>query len=121
LGTRALVGATNTFLQIPRLSLSDAGVYRVVISNEFGAITNEVATLSVTSGPWLEYTAGWEGKEWSYGVFGQTGEGMVLEATSDWEEWTPVYTNQTPEATFEYREVFPDLIPQRFYRSKNYP
>jgi hypothetical protein len=40
-------GANRTTLNLPRLTLSDAGAYRVILSNSWGTVTSSVAELTV--------------------------------------------------------------------------
>jgi len=42
-----IVSATNTSISLTNLHLSDAGNFRVIVSNQFGSVTSAVATLSV--------------------------------------------------------------------------
>jgi len=44
----AVTGATNLVFTIPHLVASNAGQYRVVISNSFGSVTSALATLTVS-------------------------------------------------------------------------
>lgn len=46
-----LPGATSATLSISPVTLNDAGVYRVLVSNNFGSITSDEATLTVTNVP----------------------------------------------------------------------
>lgn len=43
----SLPGATNAWLRLRNLQFSDAGAYRVVVGNAFGAVTSKVAVVSV--------------------------------------------------------------------------
>lgn len=49
-GTSSLNGQTNASLTIANAQHSDAGNYSVVITNNFGAVTSSIATLSVVDG-----------------------------------------------------------------------
>ena len=44
-----LTGATSNVLALTSLTLGDAGDYRVVVTNAFGSVTSEVASLTVTN------------------------------------------------------------------------
>jgi hypothetical protein len=46
-GGVARPGSTNPMLQLPNATTNDAGTYDVVITNSFGAVTSQVATLTV--------------------------------------------------------------------------
>jgi hypothetical protein len=48
LGAVNLPGATNALLRLDRVSGNQAGAYRVIVSNRYGAATSEVAWLSLT-------------------------------------------------------------------------
>ena len=47
----ALAGATNSTLSISNLVAAHAGVYSVVVTNEFGAASGEILTLQLTGAP----------------------------------------------------------------------
>ena len=49
--TNALVGATNASLTLANVQMSQAGSYRVVITNSQGSITSQGALLTVVSAP----------------------------------------------------------------------
>jgi hypothetical protein len=46
-----ITGATNTLLMISPVSAGDAGSYQVVVTNNYGAVTSAVATLTVLGAP----------------------------------------------------------------------
>ncbi len=46
-GGVALLGSTNPILELSNTTTNDSGAYDVVISNSFGAVTSQVATLTV--------------------------------------------------------------------------
>jgi hypothetical protein len=46
-GDQSLAGATNSSLTLPKVKFTDAGPYSVVISNQEGSITSQIAWLSV--------------------------------------------------------------------------
>ena len=46
-GTSALVGATNSTLQLTAVQTSQAGVYSVIVTNAYGAVTSSPATLTL--------------------------------------------------------------------------
>jgi hypothetical protein len=50
-GTNEIAGATNTTLQLFDVSLSNAGVYSVLVSNLYGSVFSSNAVLTVNSGP----------------------------------------------------------------------
>jgi hypothetical protein len=50
-GTNAITGATNANLQLNNLQLWQSGLYSVVVSNAFGAVSSPTATLTVIGFP----------------------------------------------------------------------
>jgi len=50
-GNLNLPGATSPALVIPNVQVADVGPYRVIITNQYGAATSTVATLSIVSPP----------------------------------------------------------------------
>jgi len=51
--TNLLTGATNASLALANVQATNGGLYAVVVSNPFGAVTSAVATLNVFSAPWI--------------------------------------------------------------------
>ena len=51
-GTNLLAGATNAALDLVNVQLSQAGLYSVIVSNPFGAVTSSAAVLTVV-GPFV--------------------------------------------------------------------
>ncbi len=78
----AISGATNSTLILTNVQLSQAGDYSAVVSNAFGVVTSEVATLTVNPAPTvIDYdlsrdfslAAGNPNGVWSYGWQGTLG------------------------------------------------
>jgi len=120
-----LGGATGTALSLLSVSTSDAGGYVVVVTNWAGSVTSAVATLQVRE--WLRFQT--EG-----GVMGMvTGSfrlrlvgmaqasAVVIEASTNLRNWTPLYTNPGPSTLFEYSDPVTTNRPNRFYRAVEVP
>lgn len=80
-----IVGATNATLTIPNAQFSDMGSYAVCVSNRFGSVLSESATLTVISPPFI--TAQWTG------YTGRVGAHVILS----------VQASGTPPLSYQWR------------------
>jgi glucose/arabinose dehydrogenase len=62
-----IAGATSPTLTISNVATSDAGQYRVTVSNSFGTATSNAATLTVNQFPTATITAPAAGMLWTFG------------------------------------------------------
>jgi uncharacterized repeat protein (TIGR03803 family) len=69
----AIAGATNQFLSIPNVQTTNAGSYQVVVTNDFGSSTSQVAVLQVALTPavsgWSASTSVTEGSPASFSIY----------------------------------------------------
>jgi alpha-tubulin suppressor-like RCC1 family protein len=119
-------GATNSTLSLENLTGSNVGTYRVLVSYPLGTIVSPAMTLSGPLGPLLFDTA-----KLSY----QTPNGavqmrltgssgvypVVLYATTNLLDWTPVFTNSPTTNAIDFTDAPPSFSPQRFYRAVEQP
>lgn len=64
-----IAGATSTTLNLQHVAASNAGPYTVVVTNNYGAKTSQVATLTVLPAPPIRITGQWD---FNCGTFGAT-------------------------------------------------
>jgi arabinogalactan endo-1,4-beta-galactosidase len=117
-----LADATNSAVVLADVQASDAGPYRVVLSNSYGAVTSSVAMLSVLGVPPAFYS-GPGGLQLNNGHFqfsltGLTGQGAVeIEASTNLMQWMPIFTNPSAFGTATIIDSNAGSFPQRFYRA----
>jgi len=117
-----LLDATDTTLSITNAQIADAGSYQAIVTNINGTVTSSVVTLSITNVPGsflsetgdLQHTNG----EFSLTLTDLTGQsGIVIEASTDLIQWTPIYTNPPGFGTAGFVDSAAGSFPNRFYRA----
>lgn len=116
-GQVSIPGATNDTLILPSVEASDAGLYRVLVSNIRGtAISDEAALLVDLEGLDIALYAGMK-------VIGSIGKTYTIQSTTDFEHpnWKTL-TNLTLTATNQFwLDPSPATGVRRFYRSIQQP
>jgi hypothetical protein len=93
-----------------------------VISNAIGTMTSSAAALNVTGVP-VSFVTGGGGIQASNGAItlaltNLTGQGqVVVEASSDLSQWTPVFTNAAAFGGFQFTDNISTNLPSRYYRA----
>lgn len=113
-----ITGATNSTLVLSDVGGSNAGSYRVLVSNFAGSEVSSDAMLEVEPGSALRL------ESWAMladGTFrlqfrtdGQAG--YVVEASTDLSAWLPIWTNRTADFLVEFLDPIAFRPPIRFYR-----
>ncbi len=115
-------GATNSTLSFNAVQAAEAGFYQVVVSNAVGNLTSSAAALNVTGVP-VSFVTGAGGIQASNGAISivltnLTGQGqVVVEASSDLSQWTPVFTNASAFGGFQFTDNISTNLPSRYYRA----
>lgn len=115
-----LVGQTSASLSITNAKLANAGTYMVQVSNSAG-VTNSVTamvTVFTNTTPTVAMPAVTTPGQFGFQIPGEVGLKYVIEATSDFQNWTPVQTNTAP---FTFTESNPADYAQRYYRARYLP
>ncbi len=112
-GTNLLLGATNSFLRLQSVTLADAGVYTLTVSNCLGTTNTLPATLSVISGMQLDTYAGIT----IQGQVGATCQIQYCYDLSNSNNWTPLTNLTLPTATYFWVDPTPARSQKRFYRA----
>lgn len=117
-----LAGASGDTLRFDAVRPDQAGRYRVVVSNVFGAVTSAPVLLSL--GPTALRFVASPAPQLTNGQFflrltNLPASGQVLiEASSHLRgDWTPVSTNPLPAAALDYAGAVDTNQPRRFYRA----
>jgi hypothetical protein len=107
-----LPAATNASLTLSNLQPTQAGNYRVVLSNAFGAVSNGTGIL-LTVADLLPQTVG---GQLQLRLSGATGPGFVMQVSTDMTTWTPAYIHTAFDGTLEYVTNIVSR-PRGFYRA----
>jgi len=117
-----LPAATNTNLVFNAVATSNAGNYDVIITNTSGSITSAVVALNVLGVPVSFATSpggiGFNNGQFYLSLSGLTGQGaVVIEASSNLTEWTPVFTNPPGFGTIQFVDPTAANSRHRYYRA----
>jgi hypothetical protein len=121
-----LPNETNALLSLGSAQFTDAGDYRVVVTDRTGlSVTSAVACLTVTAPPELALGAGGAGVD-SNGLFNlqfnaPTNIHYVIEASTDFLQWVSLQTNSTGGGLIEFIDPRSTNFPWRFYRARLAP
>ncbi len=119
-------GSTNSSLTLGNVCWTNSGCYRAVIRNPLGSITSPKMSLSVPHGPLsfdlssLSYLA--TSGEYKIRLTGSSGVyPVVIYATTNLTDWTPVFTNSPTTNNIDFMDVPLDGSPNHFYRATEEP
>ena len=109
----------NSTLVINQVSTNCLGNYTAVVVNLLGgAVTTSKAALGLL--PTISAVpaaTGLVSNGFKLQFSGPTGSNLVIEATSDFKTWTPVYTNLIVDGSVSYTDTAVKTYPGRFYRA----
>jgi hypothetical protein len=104
------------------VQVANAGFYQAILTNLNGPTASSVVTLSITNvaasfltnADALQYGGG----QFTLELTNLTGQGaVVIEASSDLLQWTPVFTNPSGFGTAQYIDTGAGSYSNRFYRA----
>lgn len=114
-----LAGATLSSYSISKVQTSNAGTYKVVVSNSSGSETSSAALLSVqtaVSNPFKISTPQWANNTWSLQISGPAQTNYVVWRSTDLMNWTAIKTNFSSTGTVQVSD--PNAPPAAgFYRA----
>jgi hypothetical protein len=116
----AIAGTQGDAINIGSAGVGDAGNYRVIVTNNYGAVTSVVASLSLTNVP-PAFTA--DALQFSGGnvilqLTNLTQQGPVMIAAStNLLQWYPIFTNPSGFGTFSVTDSAAGSFSSRFYRA----
>ena len=122
LNGRNLEGATNATLSVDATYWTNAGSYRIVLSNAFGVTTSAPTVVSVTRTP-LRFdpsvaSPSSPARQFPLRMLGASGVGpVVIYASTNLVSWSPIFTNPPTIGAFDYLDGGAAESPQRFYRA----
>jgi alpha-tubulin suppressor-like RCC1 family protein len=117
-----LPGATTAALTIGFVTWTNAGLYRVIMSNALGYVVGPPIILTVLRTPlqfdtslgWLQMTNG----GFHLRLLGASGVGpVVIYASSNFLAWQPIFTNPAVIGPLEFTDAGISSEPGRFYRA----
>ncbi len=113
-------GATAASFTLTHARLSDAGEYRVVVSNGVGTTTSQAALLTVHTSavPVIASPILWPNAEFQFDVVEKRGLNYVIEGSTNLAGWVSLRTNVAP---FTFLEPAETDSPARFYRARFEP
>ena len=117
-----LVGATNATLEIGFVAWTNAGVYRVMVSNVSGLTIGPPIVLAVLATP-LQFDTSAAGLQVTNSalhlrLLGASGLGpVVIYASGDLLTWQPIFTNPPVIGPLEFDDAGITNQPVRFYRA----
>ncbi len=114
-----LAGATNCVLNFTNIQTTNAGHYRLVVTNSAGTVTSSSATLAVRShSVTLSAPAGaltpTNGFDLQLSI--PTGNTYVIMASSDFVNWIPIATNISTNASAAFSDLSATNFSNRYYR-----
>jgi hypothetical protein len=115
----ALAGATNSVLNLTNVQTTNAGHYKVVVTNAAGSITSASATLAVrASAVTLSTSTGalTHSNGFNLQLTVPTGNTYVIMASSDFVNWTPIATNVSTNASAAFSDLTATNYANRYYR-----
>jgi len=118
--TNLLSDATNSFLALTNVQISDAGSYSVVVTNVYGAVTSSPASLIVFTNitPTLSAVLSSSNGQFRFHINGVTGFNYTVQASTNLVDWISLMTNVSP---FNFTDWNATNYQRRFYRSVYFP
>ncbi len=118
-GTTNIPGATGTNYTIASVNVSDAGSYRVVVTNLAGTVTSVAATLSVSTAAAPSFTVFEvlpDGRL-HLRLQGTPGLTYTIQSTPDFSTWTDVTSGSPADGLLDYTSPSPVSGPGLLYRA----
>jgi hypothetical protein len=118
-------GSTMNLLTLSNVQSTDATNYVVVVNNNWGSVTSQVAQLTVTQPPLVVVTTngtfGFKNQQFQFLITGPAGANAVISASPDLKTWTPLFTNPLVNGSMIFTDLLATNFPQRYYRAKLLP
>ncbi len=112
-----IVGATNSsFTESNVLLLATTAQFQVVVTNNWGSITSGVARVSLVVP--LSFVMTHEiNHAFRTSITGPIGSNVVVSASTNFQSWTPLVTNQLSGGLLNFTDTLAPNFPRRFYRA----
>lgn len=115
----SLAGATSSILVLTNAMTSQSGNYTVYVRNSGGS-ASAAATLTVTNPPSslsVPVSSGVAPVGFTFQLSLPVGSTYVIQATTDFQNWTPILTNTATIGTITVTDPNASNYPARFYRA----
>ena len=118
-----LTAATNASLVIPNVQPSNAGSYAVIVTNNYGAITSAVVTLTVgtTNTPPQIIASGanfgFQSNKFGFNINGYVGQRIVVDGSTNLTQWIPLLTNSAGSSPYYFVDPASTNFRWRYYRA----
>jgi hypothetical protein len=115
-----LPGATSPALTLTNVQMAQAGGYSVLVTNIAGSVTSVAASLTValpTVTLAVDSTAALSPTGFTFQVSVPTGLTYVIQASSDFQTWTPIATNVSATGSDTFTDPAAANNPIQFYRT----
>jgi hypothetical protein len=106
-------GVTSATLSVTNVRLSDAATYNVVV----GEVDSPPYTLTVRLNPRFLSAALSASGQFEATIAAKVGARIVIEASSNLTDWTPVLTLTNATGTVQFTDPFPQNCDRRFFRA----
>ena len=113
-------GLQSNSVTVADAQFTNAGGYTLIVSNSSGSATSAVATLTVLGAPvsFNPSTLHYGNGKFIAQITGLTGQGLVvIDASTNLIQWTPVFTNPSAVGTISFTDSNAASYPRRFYRA----
>ena len=120
----AVLGTTISTLTITNAVFANAGNYRVAVTNGGGGVVSGNALLTIltplttTTVSILTQGTGLTNGGFQLNLLKPASSNCVIEATSNFQTWTPLYTNSSGYTNISYLDSAATNLPLRYYRAR---
>lgn len=112
-----LPGANSSAYSIANAQSGQAGDYRVIVTNTYGAVTSSAANLFIRLRPLLNLSFAPSDGQPHLALAGTPGDRYVIEASTNLLNWSSVLTVTNVSGAVLYDDPASLLEPQKFYRA----
>jgi len=125
--TAPITGTTTTTLTIPNASAANAGAYQLQVQNGGGQVVSDPATVLVlgdvvsnlvTTVTMLPSQCKLTGNGFQLQLIKPAQSNCVIEATTDFVHWTPIYTDNSSSTNVSYVDTAATGLLSRYYRAR---
>jgi hypothetical protein len=110
-----IAGETNASFTLSSIQFNQVGSYGVMVSNLLGTVFNPIATVSAQSPLRAGRDPG------GLRVSGSATQAVVLQLSTNMNQWAPVLTNTTPLLPVSFVDTNTSKRPNGFYQLKPWP
>jgi hypothetical protein len=114
-------GSASNVLSLNNVQFADAANYFVVVSNNWGSVTSQVAQLTVMPPLAIattDGTFGYKNKRFQFMLTGPQNADAIIYASPDLKTWMPLQTNPLINGSLIFTDILATNFPQRFYKAK---